>query len=326
MQEIVISKENSNQRIDKFVRKFLNDAPISLIYKTFRKKDIKVNGKWVKENYILAENDVVRIYLSDDQIKEFNNPKKIENLKVNLDIVYEDENVLIVNKPKGLLVHGDMTEKRMTLSNLVQAYLFKKGEYKNDGKSFIPSPCHRLDRNTSGLVIYAKNLSSSQILMELIKEKDNIKKYYLLLANGMTDEKGEIDAPLKKDEDTGFVKVASLKDGAKSAKTVYKTVSRNKKYSLVEAELVTGRTHQLRVHFAYIGHPIIGDQKYGDFEENKLFDSKFDYHYQFLHAYKIVFKDLPGELSYLSNKEFKAKMSPREEEILAKNGVKPQYF
>ena len=133
MKEVIIKKEVANQRVDKYVKKFLNDAPLSFIYKTFRKKDIKINGKWVKENYILKENDVLRIYIKDEQIEEFNKPKSIEKYKSDIDVVYEDSNILIVNKPKGLLIHGDQEEKRITLSNMVLSYLFNKGEFKNDG-------------------------------------------------------------------------------------------------------------------------------------------------------------------------------------------------
>ena len=316
MKEIKIKKEFANQRIDKFVRKFLNDAPLSFIYKTFRKKDVKINDKWVKESYILKEGDNLKIYVTNAQIEEFNKPKKIEDYKSEINVIYEDENILIVNKPKGLLVHGDMTEKRITLSNMVLSYLYKKGEYKNDGIGFIPSPTHRLDRNTSGLVVFAKNVKSSQIMMDLFKKHELIEKKYILLADGKLNESGIIDAPLIKDEDKGFVKVGALSSGAKKAITEYKLIDFNSKYSLVEAKLITGRTHQLRVHFSYINHPIIGDQKYGNFKENKIFNAKYNYSYQFLHAYSLKFLDLDNELSYLSNKEFKAKLFEKDEKIL----------
>ena len=129
MKEILIKKEFSNQRADKFVRKFLNDAPLSFIYKLFRKKDVKVNKHWIKQNYILRENDLLEIYVSDAQLLEFNNPKKIENIQVNLNIIYEDKNILVVNKPTGILIHGDENEKRITLSNKVLSYLYNKHEF-----------------------------------------------------------------------------------------------------------------------------------------------------------------------------------------------------
>ena len=322
MVEIKITKENSSQRIDKFVRKYLNDAPLSFIYKLFRKKDVKINNHWVKENYILEEGDILKIFVTDEQIKEFNNPKQIDEYKNNIDLIYEDQNILVVNKPKGILIHGDSSEKRITLSNMVLYYLYNRGEYKNDGQSFIPSPVHRLDRNTSGVVVFAKNLHTSQTLMEVFKIHENVSKKYLLLACGKVDEKGDINAPLLKDENEGFVKVSSLANGAKKAITKYNRLDYSSDYSLVEAELVTGRTHQLRVHFSYINHPIIGDQKYGDFKRNKEFDNKFDYHYQFLHAQKISFYKLEGELEYLNGKEFVAEISKKEIKILNELGFK----
>lgn len=324
MKQIKITKEKANQRADKFVRRFLNDAPLSFIYKLFRKKDVKVNNHWIKENYILQENDELKIFVTDTQLAEFNNPKKIEDIKINFEIIYEDKNILIVNKPKGLLIHGDESEKRITLSNMVLSYLYKKGEYKNNLEGFIPSPCHRLDRNTSGLVIFAKNSFSSQIIMNMLKEHTDIFKTYIALLDGKVDEAGKIDAPLLKDEKTGFVKVQSVSKGAKKAVTEYELVSFSNNMSLVKAKLITGRTHQLRVHFSYINHPIIGDQKYGNFEINKKFDSRFNYHYQFLHAYKLEFKNVPGELNYLSGKTFVAPLFQRDKEILHKNGFKEE--
>ncbi len=322
MIEIKISKENSEQRIDKYIRKYLNDAPLSFIYKLFRKKDVKINGHWVKENYILKEDDVLKIFVTDEQIKDFNKPKKIEEYKSNISIIFEDANLIVINKPKGLLVHGDESEKRITLSNMVLSYLYNKGEYKNDGQSFVPSPVHRLDRNTSGVVVFAKNLHTSQTLMDVFKVHENVTKKYLLLACGKVDDNGEINAPLLKDEKEGFVKVSSVASGAKKAITRFKRLDYSSDLSLVEAELITGRTHQLRVHFSYINHAIIGDQKYGDFKMNKRFDEKFNYHYQFLHAYKICFYKLKGELEYLNGKEFVANISKREIEILDDLNIK----
>lgn len=325
MKEFLITKENANQRADKFIKKYLNEAPLSFIYKTFRKKDIKVNNKWIKENYILKEGDILKVYISDEKIAEFNKPIDISEIKtkVNLDIVYEDENILIVNKRKGILIHGDINEKRRTLSNEVLTYLYQKGEFKNDGKSFIPSPVHRLDRNTSGLVIFAKNLFSSQVMLELLKDHENILKTYLVLSfNKAKEEEGMIDLPLIKDEKKGFVKVGSIDSGAKSAKTLFKVIDENESYTLFKASLITGRTHQLRVHFASIGCPIVGDEKYGDFSKNKSFEKEFNYRTQFLIAYKISFKEVTGELSYLSNKTFKANISEKELKILKELGLK----
>lgn len=324
MKEVLITKENSNQRVDKFIRKYLNDAPLSFIYKTFRKKDVKINGKWVKENYILKENDLLRIYISDEQLNEFNKPIDISkiNYQNEIDIVYEDNNILIVNKPKGILIHGDKDEKRKTLANSVLSYLYRKGEFKNDGTSFIPSPTHRLDRNTSGLVVFAKNVLASQEMMNLFKTHEAIKKTYLLLAfNSTKNKEGEISSPLIKDSKNGFVRVGKLEEGAKEARTLYKVIDENDNYSLIEATLITGRTHQLRVHFKAINLPIVGDEKYGDFAKNKIFEDKYQYRTQFLIAYKLSFGEVHGELSYLSHRRFKATLSQKEAKILKKLGL-----
>ena len=318
MFEIKIDEKSQNQRVDKYVRKLLNDAPLSFIYKTFRKKDVKINGHWVDKSYILKANDVLTIYIKVEQLEEFKKPKAIEKINHNLDIIYEDENILIVNKPQGILVHGDISEKRKTLSNEVLAYLYSKGEYKNDNTSFIPSPVHRLDRNTSGLVIFAKNILSSQQLMDLLKTRDGIEKYYQALVSGKTPKEGTIDAPLYKNPNEGLVRVDFKNPNSKSAITKYKIIEYIKNYSLVEIELLTGRTHQIRAHFNYINHPLVGDGKYGNYSDNKFFHENFKYDYQFLHAYRIKFKNIDGHLSYLSNKEFKIPLTKRQLELLNK--------
>lgn len=323
MKEIKVTKENENQRIDKLVRKYLNLAPLSFIYKLFRKKDVKVNNHWVKENYIVSCGEEIKIYVTDSQLEEFNKPKDISKLKGNLDIVFEDDNVLILNKPKGILIHGDLDEKRLTLTNEVQAYLFSKGEFKNDGIGFIPSPVHRLDRNTSGICIFAKNLASSQELMNLFKERDSLDKYYFaLVQNNLNKEEDTIDAPLLKNEETKMVKVASIKDGAKDAKTHYRIIDSSKDFALLDVHLLTGRTHQIRVHLAYINCPIIGDPKYGNFSMNRDFNKRFNYSNQFLHSYKITFKKIDGVLSYLSNRTFKADFSNKEKDIISSLYIK----
>lgn len=317
MKELVISKENEGQRVDKFVRKYLNDAPLSFVYKTFRKKDVKVNGHWVNIDYILKKDDVLRIYVTDSQLLEFNKPKPIENVKFNHEIIYEDENILIVNKPRGLLVHGDSNEKRLTLSNQVLNYLYSKGEYNpNDNYGFVPAPAHRIDRNTSGLVIFGKTIKALQILLDLFKDKDNLEKTYLALIVGHVDKVGDINAPLIKDENSGLVKVDFHSKNSKQAISHYEVERYFANYSLVNVTILTGRTHQIRVHMNYIGHPVVGDGKYGDFKVNKIFKSEYNFENQFLHARRIQFLEVPGVLSYLSNKTFVAKLTREEEKII----------
>ena len=310
-----ITLKDANQRVDKYVKKYLNEAPLSFIYKLFRKKDVKINKHWVKENYILQEGDELAIYISDQQLEEFNKPKEIEKVNLNHPIIYEDENILIVDKPRGLLVHGDENEKVVTLANEVINYLYFKGEYDPKEKGFIPAPAHRLDRNTSGMVVFAKNLISLQILEELFKNKDNIDKEYLALVKGRVDQKLEIDSPLLKDEKTGTVRISKY---GKSALTFVEKVKFYGDFTLVKVRILTGRTHQIRVHLASLDHPVIGDSKYGDFKINKMFKDLYGFENQFLHAYKLKFKNIDSKLSYLSNKEFISPLPSELDKLLKK--------
>ena len=310
MREFVINESENGLTLEKYIFKLLKNAPLSFIYKLFRKKDIKVNGHHQDKKYRLADNDVVSIYATEQQFEEFEKEKELEpNLKIKDWIVYEDKNVLFVNKPRGLLVQKS-NPRDESLDQLVVEYLMATNQYDpNKEKGFVPGPAHRLDRNTSGLVAFGKNHASLELLFDLFKNHDLINKHYLALVVGqMENDKGVVDAPLKKDEETNTVKVA--KNG-KTAKTVYKLIKKYNEYSLLDVTLLTGRTHQIRVHMAYINHPIVGDAKYGDFAVNKEFKQKFGFQSQFLHAYKMGFGDLPEPLSNLSRKEFTAE--PRED-------------
>ncbi len=312
-----IDELNANQRIDKVIRRMLNDAPLSFIFKMFRQKDIKVNGKRVNISYITKLGDEVNVYIKEDLLKEFSSNKEVRPVKCDMDILYEDENLLIVNKPKGLLVHGDEGEKRITLHNMFLNYLIAKKEYDpNNVTKFVPGPAHRLDRNTSGIVIFGKNLITLQELLELFRVKTNIEKSYLALLVGQTPQEGKIDYPLLKDNDKGMVKVGRIEKGAKEALTTYKVEKKYGNFTLVRAKLVTGRTHQLRVHFQAIKHPIVGDAKYGDYKVNKEFEERFNLKSQFLHAATFEFKKIEGHLSYMSNKKFEAPLPKKELEIL----------
>lgn len=314
-----ITDKDCNQRIDKFLKRMLKDAPVSFIYKMFRQKDVKVNGKKAQIDYILKEDDVVDIYLKEELLEQFRKESLLRPVKADFPILYEDENILVVDKPKGILAHGDEGEKRITLQNMVLNYLHNKGEWDpNDISGFVPSPAHRLDRNTSGIIIFGKNLPTLQELLTLFRERTQIEKRYTLLVRGNNiPEKGQIDFPLLKDPKTRLVKVSTIKSGAKPALTEYRRLkSYHCGFALVEAELKTGRTHQLRVHFAYIGHPIVGDGKYGDFKVNENFDKMYGLKNQFLHASYFKFLKIEGRLSYLSGKEIVSPLPEKEKKIL----------
>ena len=317
--EYQITEKESNQRIDKFVKRLLKDAPLSFIYKMFRQKDVKVNGKKASIDYILQPGDEVYIYLKEDLLDRFRSSSQAKPVTPDFAILYEDENIIACDKPKGLLVHGDKNEKRITLQNMVVSYLSQKGEFDPDsGDGFIPSPAHRLDRNTSGIVLFGKNLRSVNELEAMFKDRDQIEKKYLLLVDGILSKEGRIDIALKKDEKKMTVFPTPVSKGGKEAHTVYRRIRvLDSTYSLAEAQLLTGRTHQLRVHFAYIGHPIIGDAKYGDFEVNRMFEKAYGYKNQFLHASEFVFKEgIEGYLGYLSGLVIKSPLPERERKII----------
>lgn len=316
--EFIAGKNEANSRIDKILKRMLNAAPSSFIYKMFRNKDVKVNGKKVKFDYILKEGDEVSIYLKDELYQKFRTGEdSFKKVKFDIPIIYEDENILIVNKPRGILVHGDENEKSNTLQNKFLNYLYSKGEFDpKNTTNFTPGPVHRLDRNTSGICILAKNLAASKELLTLFRERDEIRKTYLALVCGQTPAEGRIDLPLIKNPETNQVSVGKIEKGAKTAITIYQRKKCYSDCSLVEVELLTGRTHQIRAHFQAIHHPIVGDSKYGDFEMNKIFYDLYRFKDQFLHAYSFEFLNIEGMLSYLSNRKFIAPLPSKEKDIL----------
>lgn len=305
LKKLVITKNDANQRIDKYLKKLLVNAPSNFIYKMFRKKDIKVNGKKVNEKYILKNNDVVEMFLYEDKFKEFTATKDIYNVKKTFKVLYEDNHVLIVYKPAGLLVHEDKNESVNTLTNQVLSYLANKNELDlSRENTFMPGPVHRLDRNTSGIVIFGKTLAALQVLNEMIKQRHCIEKSYLTICKGKVNQKRNLKGYIVKLDDQAQVKLVN-KDypGALTMETIVKPVKYNNDYSKVEVTLITGRMHQIRVHLSSIDHPIIGDRKYGDFELNKFVKKEFGLNHQLLHAYKIRFVKSFGILAYLQDKE-----------------------
>ncbi len=298
MKSFTITDNDSNQRVDKFILKTFPKLPKSLMFKEIRKKNIKVNKKRTDPSYILQKNDVLELYLKDDVLEE----KKIHydflRAPKDIDIIYEDENIILLNKKPGMLCHPDGSEYINTLISSVKRYLYESKKWNPQSEnSFSPALANRIDRNTGGIVIACKNADSLRILNEKIKKRE-IEKYYLCAAEGIMEKSTDtLEGYLIKDSRKNKVTVRKNQtEGSKKIVTKYTVLDSYDNKSLLEIDLITGRTHQIRAHLASIGHPLINDGKYG---------KNHGRYRQALYSYKLkfCFED-ENKLSYLNGKEF----------------------
>lgn len=323
MRKLVIGSNEQKQRLDKFLRKYMCRASLSFVFKSIR-KNVKVNGKRQGGEYVLRVGDEVTLYISDEELRALTFRGNPPGVKKQFSICYEDENILVVNKPAGLLTHGDKTEKKNHLANQVITFLAQRGDYDMSGeRTFSPAPVNRLDRNTSGLVIFCKNYRALQDFNRMIKERGIIRKFYLTIVRGELVHKLHLKAGMIKDRDANRITVVSDSAGqvgpaarmtgaADDVENAASTVSAAggvaavrtmetevipiksaNGYTLVEVELLTGRTHQIRAHLADEGYPIIGDAKYGDAGVNAEIKKRVGLTTQLLHAYKLRFENCP---------------------------------
>jgi 23S rRNA pseudouridine955/2504/2580 synthase len=306
MIEITIGEDNANQRIDKLTKKLLPQLPCSYIFKLFRKKDVKINNHHVDINAMVKVGDVVRIYVKDDIVDEFAPQPLTPTKNLPHQIIYEDENILVVNKPAGILTNAENKTSTRTLEKDVLSYLYGKGQYDPTIlKGFAPAPLHRLDLNTSGVILFGKNLPTIQYFNALFQTKNQLQKYYTTLVCGELTKKGVINTQLLKDSSSSYVKV-SREENSKEALTEY-TVERNYyDFTLLRVKILTGRTHQIRVHMASVSHAVVNDPKYGDFNKNHAFKALTNCDSIWLHASELHFGHLTGKLGYLSNLVFVA--------------------
>ena len=311
MRELTIGKNDAGQRLDRFLSKALPLLPPALAQKYIRLKRVKVNGGRAQRDQRLCAGDVLQLYIND----EFFDKPREDNLfltlfRPSLDIVYEDENLMLLNKRPGLVVHADETEKVNTLINHIQAYLYQKREWNPRWENaFTPALCNRIDRNTGGIVIAAKNAETLRIINQKIREREIDKRYLCITVGTPRPPQGEVSCFLLKDEKKKQVAVYHRPvPGGKTAVTRYRTLETREELSLLEVELLTGRTHQIRATMADLGCPLLGDGKYGDGQVNRRYGETR----QALYSYRLTF-DFPtdaGLLNYLRGRSFQVESVP----------------
>ena len=304
MRILEVKKNDAGQRLDKFLQKSLNSMPQSLMYKLIRMKKIKVNRKRAEPKMMLAEGDSIQCFISEEFFEQEKSSEALFAVTPRLDVLYEDDNIMLVNKPAGVLCHEDTEGNTNTLIFHIQAYLAQGGKY-DPGKeqSFAPSLCNRIDRNTCGIVIAAKTAAALRDMNELIKNGE-VEKKYLCAVHGSPKKKEAVEeAYLKKDHKTNTVKIYPERTKPKDAKIIktgYKLISHKGGLSLLEIRLYTGRTHQIRAHMEYLGMPLVGEGKYGQNSSDK----EMGYKHQALCSYSVTFnfEKKGSELDYLQGK------------------------
>lgn len=332
MREIIIRSNDSGQRLDKFLGKYMRNAPKSFFYKMMRKKNITWNNKKASGKEILCEGDRIKLFLSDETIDKFTDHRQIQSGQYpvcSLDILYEDQHVIFINKPVGMLSQK-ANAKDPSLVEYLIGYLLHSGQMREeDLRTFRPSVCNRLDRNTSGIVAAGKTLAGLQELSERFRDR-SLNKYYFCLVKGCVSNAGRITGWLSKDASSNKVDVQSTEDsdpvslkddGYARIETEYRPVSSNKELTLLEIHLITGKTHQIRAHLASKGHPLIGDYKYGDPSYNDHFRRKYGLRSQLLHSARLWFPDSDGVLKPLAGREILAPLPELFETICREEGV-----
>lgn len=330
MREIVIEKNEAGQRLDKFLAKYMNEASKSFFYKMMRKKNITLNGKKCEGNEKLAEGDVVKLFLADDTIEKFSSVQVQEVKKVDLDILYEDDEIILVNKPAGMLSQKAKETDESLVEYLID-YLLGSGKLTESGlRAFRPSVCNRLDRNTSGIVAAGKSLAGLQMLSGVFKDR-SIHKYYQCLVSGEIRDVKTVDGWLLKDEKKNQVRIltdveAKRFEGKggdeepKRIRTKYEPIATDGRFTLLRVTLLTGRSHQIRAHLASLGHPIVGDFKYGGV--SKVNPSGRTVKYQLLHSYRLEFPKLAEPFVYLSGRVFEAPLPGYFGSVLKETGIR----
>lgn len=321
MQQIQVKANEAGQRLDKLLGKYLSEAPKSFLYKMLRKKNITLNGKKATGNEKLCVGDEVKLFLSDDTIAKFSKKESFTCTKEALDILYEDEHILLINKPVGMLSQKANDQDVSAVEHVI-SYLISTGQLtKEELTTFRPSVCNRLDRNTSGILAAGKSLIGLQELSRMFKDR-SLAKYYLTIVTGKVEKSSVIKGYLSKDEKTNKVTISDTpREDATIIETRYRPIKVGAHCTLLEVHLITGKTHQIRAHLSSIGHPIYGDFKYGDGRLNAKLKENYGLKNQLLHSYRVVFPKLTGDLASVSEKEIQAPLPKQFRKIAEKEGV-----
>lgn len=332
MRAIKITENEADQRLDKLLGKYLREAPASFLYKMMRKKNITLNGKKAQGKELLCVGDEVKLFLSEDTIVKFQgvqaqplkspvnkslknaslraeNAAETEKKHCRLNIIYEDQHIVLINKPAGMLSQKAKPQD-VSLVEYLTEYLLENGSLTQEAlQLFHPAVCNRLDRNTSGLVIAGKSLVGLQTMSLLLKER-LVRKYYRCIVKGTMAGEQHLKGYLTKDTASNHVTISQTPrtEEDKPIETQYRVISSAHGLTMLEVHLITGRSHQIRAHLASIGHPILGDAKYGDETLNRLYRKKYNLYGQLLHAFRLEFPEMDGALGYLSGQVFSAEL------------------
>lgn len=316
MQEIIISQTEYGQRLDKLLLKYFSQASSGFLYKMLRKKNITLNQEKATGKEILQAGDRIQVYFSEETFEKFRrSPQDISMAEGKLSILYEDDHILIINKPVGMLSQKAEPSDISAVEEIT-AYLLNSGQLSEEALSaFRPGICNRLDRNTSGILVAGKTMIGLQIMNQAFAER-TLHKYYLCPVQGILEKPMELDGYLEKDATGNIVKIKKDPTGGGTyVRTDLRPLEKGKNATLLEVELITGKSHQIRAHLAAVSHPIFGDSKYGNPMLNQQLKNSFGLKYQLLHAYKLVFPQLSDPLAYLSGKSFTAPLPKEFEEI-----------